>query len=613
MAGDASAALLRNIQTLFDIGTVGGLSDRELLARFAGSRDASAEAAFEALVLRHGPMVLRVCSNVLRDPTDAQDAFQATFLVLVRRSRAIRKLESVGSWLYGVAYRVAARARVEAARRRAVEQHGGLRVVASVDSETDGARDQEELGPIIQEEVRRLPERYRGVVVLCYWEGLTHEQAATQLGCPLGTVRSRLARARGLLHRRLTRRGLAPLAGLVAASFDSAQAAVVVSRFISVPSELVQSTVRAAGQVAAGKATAQVATGAVALLVQQVLRSMLMMKLKTIAIAMALIGVGAFGASLAARQADSDKPGPGSRRGSRLTAEKSKAQPRLVTLGNYVVEPPDVLLVEVLEALPGRPISGERQVRPDGKISLGFYGDVYVAGKTLPEIKVNIIKLLQKYLEDSALDLTEMDATGEAKIDERTKQPLMKDPKDSATVFVDVAKSNSKNFYVLGAVAVTGRLPVTGKETILDAISKAGGLTQDADHKNVFLYRPDFHGGPVQSMRVDIDQIMMGDDLSTNYQLFSGDRLVVPQLKQQGPDATPTDAEHPAPSARGPAGVLGDFVGPTNKIEVPVEEPSNRPSHRVDRQPPFGSVENRLSAVERKLDLILELLKSRAR
>ena len=222
MAGDASGALVRNIQTLFDIGTVGGLSDRELLARFAGSRDASAEAAFEALVLRHGPMVLRVCSNVLRDPTDAQDAFQATFLVLVRRSRAIRKLESVGSWLYGVAYRVAARARVEAARRRAVERRGGLRVVAAVDSGDDGVRDREELGLAIQEEVRRLPERYRGVVVLCYWEGLTHEQAAAQLGCPLGTVRSRMARARRLLHHRLTRRGPCPLAGVVAASFDSA-------------------------------------------------------------------------------------------------------------------------------------------------------------------------------------------------------------------------------------------------------------------------------------------------------------------------------------------------------------------------------------------------------
>ena len=359
------------------------------------------------------------------------------------------------------------------------------------------------------------------------------------------------------------------------------------SRLISVPSELIQSTVRAAGQVAAGTATAQAATGAVSLLVQQVLRTMLMTKLKAIAIAMALIGVGVFGVSLAARQADSRKSEPGSGRGTRLSAEKSKskAQPRLVSLGNYVVEPPDLIIVEVLEALPGRPISGERPVRPDGRISLGFYGDVYVAGLSLPEIKEKIIGRLQKYLEDSALDLIQQDDTGKPKIDDKTKQPVMNEPKDSATVFVDVAKSNSKFFYVLGAVAVTGRLPVTGKETILDAVSKVGGLTQDADHKNVFLYRPDFHGGPLQSMRVDINQIMMGDDLSTNYQLLNKDRLVVPHLNQQRLDATPIDADRPAPNSRGPSDVIGEFVGPTNKIEVPVEEPADSKSHRVDRQP----------------------------
>ena len=214
MAGGPSVAVLRDIQTLFDTGTASGLSDRQLLERFAGRRDASAEAAFEVLVLRHGPMVLRVCHNVLGDATDAQDAFQATFLVLVRRSGSIRRLESLGSWLYGVACRVAARARVDAARRRAAERRGALRVVQAVDSSGAGEPDRAEFGPVIQEEVRRLPEKYRAVVALCYWQGLTQEQAATQLGCPLGTVRSRLARARDRLHRRLTHRGLAAPRGI---------------------------------------------------------------------------------------------------------------------------------------------------------------------------------------------------------------------------------------------------------------------------------------------------------------------------------------------------------------------------------------------------------------
>ena len=134
MEGIAAAGYLRDMNTLFDAGTAGGLSDRQLLERFAGGRDAAAEAAFEALVLRHGPMVMRVCRSTLgQEQADVHDAFQATFLVLVRKSQSIRRLDSVGSWLFGVASRVARRARVEAARRRSVERQGGLRIAASGD------------------------------------------------------------------------------------------------------------------------------------------------------------------------------------------------------------------------------------------------------------------------------------------------------------------------------------------------------------------------------------------------------------------------------------------------------------------------------------------------
>jgi len=159
-----SVDVLRDIQTLFDTGTAGNLSDRHLLERFIDQRDA-AQAAFRVLVLRHGPMVLRVCHNVLRDPNDVQDAFQATFLVLVRQWRSIRNLDSVGGWLYGVACRVAARARVDSARRRAAEERAALRVVEAVDTNEQDDEDRREFGPIVQEEVRRLPQRYRAVVV----------------------------------------------------------------------------------------------------------------------------------------------------------------------------------------------------------------------------------------------------------------------------------------------------------------------------------------------------------------------------------------------------------------------------------------------------------------
>jgi polysaccharide biosynthesis/export protein len=276
MAVGPSLSLLRDIHTLFDSGTASGLTDRQLLERFTAGRDAAAEAAFEFLVLRHGPMVLRVCRNSLSDPDDAQDAFQATFLILVQRCRAIRRLESVGSWLFGVATRVSARTRVDAARRRAAERRGALRVIEAIEANDRGEPEQAELSPALQEEVRRLPEKYRSVVVLSYWQGLTQEQAAAQLGCPLGTVRSRLARARDLLRSRLVRRGLTPLAGVVAAGLgsSSASASLAALRLPPLPADLAHSTAKAAAKVAAGEAVARVASG----LVTSICKSFSLMK-----------------------------------------------------------------------------------------------------------------------------------------------------------------------------------------------------------------------------------------------------------------------------------------------------------------------------------------------
>ncbi len=310
MAVGHSLTLLRDIHTLFDSGTASGLTDRQLLEQFTARRDAAAEAAFEVLVLRHGPRVLRVCRNSLTDPDDAQDAFQATFLILVKRCRAIRRLESVGSWLFGVATRVAARARVDAARRRAAERRGALRVVEAVDSNDRGEPEQPEFGPALQEEVRRLPEKYRSVVLLCYWQGLTQEQAAAQLGCPLGTVRSRLARAKSLLRRRLTRRGLGSLAGVASAldsSTGSARTAAQLPGAVAPP--LVRSTITAASRIAAGQVTDRVASTLAASLVQDVLWSMTMLKINGVVAAIALVGLAAgLGAGLAAQRVTTSPP-----------------------------------------------------------------------------------------------------------------------------------------------------------------------------------------------------------------------------------------------------------------------------------------------------------------
>jgi protein involved in polysaccharide export with SLBB domain len=302
---------------------------------------------------------------------------------------------------------------------------------------------------------------------------------------------------------------------------------------------------------------------------------------------------------------------------------KSKAQPALVSLGDYVVEPPDLLLVEVLEALPGRPISGERLVRPDGKISLGFYGDVHVAGLTLPEVKAKIIGRLQKFLTDDALGLEEMDeAAGEPKVDPDSNKPISIDPKDSATVFVDVTTYNSKNYYLQGEVVIPGRLPVTGTDTILDAIYYAGGLTPRADHKNVVLYRQPKKGGSLQALHVDVDLITMGDDLSTNYQLLPGDRLVVPrdpsseaelgrvgagrsQQREQQRPGPPLYFDRPPPSSDEPTDRLADFRAAQGERRARVRDLPAAKSAQLSR------VEARLNDLEQKVDQILEILNTR--
>jgi RNA polymerase sigma factor (sigma-70 family) len=189
------------------LGPADGDGDGELLRRFAAGRE---EAAFAGLVRRHGAMVFGVCRRLLHDLHDAEDAFQATFLLLARRAASVRQPESVASWLYGVAYRVARKARAAAARRPEVGANP-----AEPPSPADPVAEAawHELRPVIDEELNRLPEKYRAPLVLCYLEGRTNEEAARLLGWTRGTVSGRLARARDLLRPRLARRGLALAAG----------------------------------------------------------------------------------------------------------------------------------------------------------------------------------------------------------------------------------------------------------------------------------------------------------------------------------------------------------------------------------------------------------------
>ena len=178
-----------------------GVTDSELLERFASHRD---EAAFKELLRRHGAMVLSVCRSLLRHTQDAEDAFQATFLVLVRRAGSLKNSACLGNWLYGVARRTAWSARRSSARRQARER----RLAMMPTNESGEAATTPELQAVLCEEVERLPDKYRAPLVLCYFHGKTNEEAARRLGCPKGTVLSRLARARDKLRRRLVKRGV---------------------------------------------------------------------------------------------------------------------------------------------------------------------------------------------------------------------------------------------------------------------------------------------------------------------------------------------------------------------------------------------------------------------
>ena len=199
-----------------------------------------------------------------------------------------------------------------------------------------------------------------------------------------------------------------------------------------------------------------------------------------------------------------------------------------VSMPDYVLEPPDLVLVEVLEALPGRPISGERLVRPDGKITLGFYGEVYVAGLTLRKSRK---RSSSTYASTSPTRLSGW-STSTPKRESRSSikagKPVLIDPKDSITVFIDVTAYNSKYYYVLGDVLITGRLRITGNETVLDALQFAGGLTPTAAPQNIRLVRPAPPGACCeQVLPVNLAAITSGGDPSTNYQMMPGDRLIV--------------------------------------------------------------------------------------
>jgi RNA polymerase sigma factor (sigma-70 family) len=274
MTSSKQSAVARFLGRMLQARQAGALSDAELLERFVTRRD---EAAFEVLLWRYGPTVLGVCRLILHHEQDAEDAFQATFLVLARKAGSISKGQALGIWLYRVARRVAVRAKVLAGKRAA-------RQAPLTDVAADPAPDPlwADLRPVLDEEVSRLPERYRAPFVLCYLDGKTNAEAARALGCPKGTVFSRLAWARRRLRAQLARRGLGLSAGLVATGLAPDATAA------TLPATLVASSLRVVLRATTGGAAGATLPEQVAALTQGVLQAMLWTKVK-IAVGCALV------------------------------------------------------------------------------------------------------------------------------------------------------------------------------------------------------------------------------------------------------------------------------------------------------------------------------------
>jgi RNA polymerase sigma factor (sigma-70 family) len=298
-----SPRIASDLNILFGPGAVGRLTDKELLARFVSHDDPDAsEAAFATLLSRHGPMVLGVCRRMVRDEHLAADAYQAVFLILARKARSVRVDDSLGRWLYGVSVRVARRARALIGRER--DKLKGLegleRAVTSSPHETC---ERDDLRAVVDEEIERLPSRYRVPVVLCYLQGMTGEEAARRLKCPVGTLESRLHRARERLRTSLRRRGLAPTAGAMASL------ATMTAR-ADVPRELSTRATDAVARLAGGRSLAGAVSAASATLITQFMRSTLMTKGCWSGLVLMTIGLSVAGAGVFAGAGDEKQKGP---------------------------------------------------------------------------------------------------------------------------------------------------------------------------------------------------------------------------------------------------------------------------------------------------------------
>ncbi|HEV3435873.1 MAG TPA: sigma-70 family RNA polymerase sigma factor [Gemmata sp.] len=480
-------------------------TDGQLLDSFIDQKD---EAAFETLVRRHGPMVLGVCQRIVRNHHDAEDAFQTTFLVLARKASSVMPRQMVANWLHGVAYRTAIKAKAQTAKRQMREKH----VIEMPEPEVTTNDHPHDLRPLLDQELRGLPETYRLPILLCDLEGKSIKEATLHLGCPQGTLAGRLVRGRRLLAKRLSQRGVVLSGGMLAEMLSENAISACI------PPLLLALTVKAGSFLMAGQATAKgMVSTHVTELMEGVMMSMMLTKYKTVMAALVVLGMFAFGGGLltrptAAQEVEAEKSSAeGGTTGTPEAPEKAPA-PRKASdkqkserpsgksplTPSYVVEPPDVLQVKAV-GLPRNLPFGEIQcvVRPDGTIPLGTYGSVHVAGRTLAQIRAAITAYLAIY------------AGTYTKVE----------------VQVDVIGYNSKCYYVIATGKENEtvlRLHDTGGDTVVAAVLHAG-LAENAIKGRVFVRT----SPSADILEVDWRAITQEGKTETNYVLQAGDRVYV--------------------------------------------------------------------------------------
>jgi RNA polymerase sigma factor (sigma-70 family) len=365
MSNGQAAVMLRHLGKLVSPAGYQQASDHELLGHFVAHRD---EAAFAALVRRHGPMVLHVCQRVLNHRQDAEDACQATFLVLARKATSPRWQDSIANWLYQVAHHLALKARAAAARRAVHEAKAQPRSAADPLADIT----LRELQAVLDEELARLPAKYRAPVSLCCLEGTARDEAAQQLGWALQTVKSRLERGRELLRARLARRGLTLSAVLAGTTLTQGPARAL-------PAGFVNSTIQAAARLAAGKAAAGVVSAEVGALIEAMRRTVFLTKVKIVAALLLAVNVAAAGAGLLIVREVAAQPTKARQETPRLPAAVAKERPPAQgEAGSPATEPPldergdSVTLTGRVLDPDGRPFAG-------AEVSVWYYDD-YLTG-----------------------------------------------------------------------------------------------------------------------------------------------------------------------------------------------------------------------------------------